>query len=340
VEAPCPRCDSPLLLRLPKGVEDGTFSVDCQDCGKNIEVDISITSQGRERIRINGKLLRGPREPKPEKVEVKEEAVLVKEEKVPNYHRRTRIAFILLVIVGILGIISSIVTVTSSFTIRDLEDQSPNETSTFSLWAIDSETGRSIGGVDVILTSGGYSKSGTTDQEGLVVMNDVRTGVVDIELKHPDYRTTRGEVVITKGSPNVIDVPMVPGSPTDIEPLPLEQFRSPRYSSQLTSITGLVMFISSLFGLVAAFFVRSREFFTLAVIAGFLSLFSFGFLVGTILAIVSLVLVITSYRGFSHNYQLKMLLEEQGREDLKHFFKSQRGPPLGLPPAEDVESWD
>lgn len=340
MEAPCPNCDSPLLLRLPKGVEEGTFSVDCQDCGRSIEVDIEITARGKDRIRINGKVFRGSGMSSPGKVEVREEAVLAEEKKIPDYGRRTRIAFYMFLIVCMLGVVSSIVTVTSSFTIKDLEEQSPNETSTFSLWVIDSETGRSIKGVDATLTSGGYSISGTTDQGGLVVFTDVRTGVMEVELYHPDYRTTQGEVVISKGSPNVLDVPMVGGSPSDIEPLALEQFKSPTYSSQLTSITGLVMFLSSLFALVAAFFVRSREFFTLTVIAGFLTLFSFGFLIGTVLAIAALIMVITSYRGFSHNYQLMMLLEEQGREDLKNFFIGQRGPPPGLPPARDVESWD
>jgi len=331
-----------VILRLPKDSQEGTFSVNCQDCDHPIEVDVRITPSGRERIRIDGKPLTSTL---PKKTAVilepskKKEIVVAmegQEEEVTwgsDYNRRIKAAFWILLIVGVLGIASSIATVTSSFTIKDLEEQSPNDTVTFSVWVFDSTSGRSIQGVDVSLRDGTYYVNGTTDNEGLVVLHNVRTGDLEMVLHHPDYKTSSGSVFISRGTPNVLDVPMEEGNPSESVGAPLTTLESRTYSGELTNIMALVMFLSSILALISAFFVRSREFFTLAVISAFLSIFSFGFLVGTVLSLIAIILVINSYRGFTHNYQLRMVLEEQGREDLKNFFMGHRAPPPQLPPA-------
>lgn len=344
VEAPCPNCGMPVILRLPKGAEEGDFSVDCQDCSEAIDLEVSLTPNGKERIRINGRLYRPPKPPL-EKVTVKEKRRIphkvvmeeVREDKEekwgPDYHRRITISFWVLIVIGVLGIASSIATVTSSFTIRDLEEQSPNESVTFSVWVFDSENGRSIEGAGVILHSDGYSINGTSNNEGLVVLKNVRSGKLEMEIRHEEYKTSTGTIWISKGSPNVLDVPMEKGSPSEIVEIPLTTLESKKYSSGLTNITAIIMFLSSMTAFVAAFFVRVRDFFTLAVISAFLSIFSFGFLIGSILALIILIVIINSYRGFSHNYELRMILEEQGREDLKKFFTEQVGQFPQLPPA-------
>ncbi len=270
------------------------------------------------------------------------EVVIEEEDKkrTPNYTKRTRIALWFLVIAGVLGLISSVATVTNSFTIKDLEEQSPNDLATFSVWVLDSETGRSLDGVSISLSSGSYYVNSTTDSEGLAVMNNVRTGVLEIEISHPGYKTVRGEAVISKGSPNVLDIPMEKGPTSDEVSLPLTQLRTPKYTSGLTSITAVIMFLASLMAFVSAFFLRAKEFFSLSVITAFLPIFSFGFIIGSLFSLAAVVLIINSYGGFSHNYDLKMILEQQGREDLKNFFRGERRAPLGLPPVNDAESWD
>ncbi|MGA1873059.1 MAG: hypothetical protein ACMUHY_05250 [Thermoplasmatota archaeon] len=343
MEASCPSCGTQVILRLPRGAQEGAFSVNCQDCGQNIDLEIMVSRSGKERIRINGKVFSPPSVEPSEPSTGKRGKVLVATEVEddgdvevrwgPDYSTRIRIAFFLLIIVGILGIASSIATVTSSFTIRDLEEQSPNDTVTFSVWVLDAATGRSLEGVDVSLRDGSYYVNGSTDNEGLVVLRNVRTGSLDMVLHHPEYKTTKGSVYISKGTPNVLDVPMERGSPSETAEAPLTTLEARTYSPELTNIMAIVMFLSSISAFISAFFVRSREFFTLAVIMAFLSIFSFGFLIGTLLSLAAVIIVINSYRGFFHNYELRMLLEEQGREDLKQFFMMQRPQPPQLPPV-------
>lgn len=340
VEAPCPNCGTPVILRLPRGAEEGEFSVDCQDCSEEIDLEVSMTSTGKERIRINGRLYRPPKphletvtvkeKKRPPKIEIEEE----EEEKWgPEYSRRLNFAFWTLIVIGILGIASSIATVTGSFTIRDLEEQSSNNTINLNMWVIDSETGRSIEGANVILRADGYAVNGTSNNEGLVVFKEVRSDKLSMEIRHDDYKTSAGTVWISKGTPNVLDVPMERGSPSETVEAPLTTFESKKYSSGLTNITAVIMFLSSGTAFIAAFFVRARDFFSLAVISSFLSIFSFGFLIGSVLALIVLIIVINSYRGFSHHYELRMILEQQGREDIKKFFTDRIPQPPRLPPA-------
>jgi hypothetical protein len=156
---------------------------------------------------------------------------------------------------------------------------------------------------------------------------------MDMEIRHEDYKTSTGAIWISKGSPNVLDVPMEKGSPSETVEAPLTTLESKKYTSGLTNIAAVIMFLSSIMAFVAAFFVRARDFFTLTVTSAFLSIFSFGFLIGSILALITLIIIINSYKGFSHHYELRMILEEQGREDLKNFFTRQISQPPQLPPA-------
>ncbi|MEA3557747.1 MAG: carboxypeptidase-like regulatory domain-containing protein [Candidatus Thermoplasmatota archaeon] len=264
---------------------------------------------------------------------VKGPQVEIIEEKGPDLSRRLKVVMVMLIVIGILGIGSSIATVTSSFSIKDLEERSPNDASTFSLWVMDAETGRPIENVQVTLGDGDHNITGATDQEGLVVFTRVKAGPVDVILSVEGYKTTTGEIVIMKGSPNVIDVPLERGSPSEEVSMLTTQFRSEKYTTSYTNLMAAVMFISSLMAGIGAYLVYRKEFYTIAVITAFLSIFSFGFLIGSLLSLISLILLINSYNGFSHNYHLRMLLETQGREDLKKLFKSNTGPPPGLPPV-------
>ncbi|MBN1390153.1 MAG: carboxypeptidase regulatory-like domain-containing protein [Candidatus Thermoplasmatota archaeon] len=339
IEAPCPGCGTHIILRLPGGAQEGVFSVECQDCGDSIDLEIRSTVDGEETITMNGKVLEHTPQRRASEMTFDRDVTLGSDPHDdvgswgPDYSRRIRSAFWILIIVGILGLASSIATVTSSFTIKDLEEQSPNDTVTFSVWVFDSTTGRSVGGVEVKLTDGTYYVNGTSDNEGLVVFRNVRTGNFEMLLHHPQYKSTRGDVHISKGTPNVLDVPMETGNPSDTAETPLRSIGSKQYSPELTNIMAILMFLSSLSAFISAFFVRMRDFFTLAVTSAFLSIFSFGFLLGTLLSMVAIIIVIFSYRGFYHQYELRMLLESKGREDLRNLFTGDTGTQPRLPPA-------
>ncbi|MBN1539878.1 MAG: carboxypeptidase regulatory-like domain-containing protein [Candidatus Thermoplasmatota archaeon] len=340
IEAPCPGCGTPVILRLPDGADEGSFSVECQDCDELIDLDIKRTPDGGERILMNGRVLeRSPPEDAPERMTGRKKASakpeIIKDGATwgADYSRRMVVAFWILVIVGILGLASSVTTVTNSFTIKDLEEQSPNDTVTFSVWVFDSDTGRPIPGASIAITDGSYYANGTSDSEGLIVLDNVRTGQFQMFIHHHDYKTTKGDIFISKGTPNVLDVPMEIGNPSQTAEAPLVPIGSRTYSPGLTNIMALLMFMSSVSAFISAFFVRMREFFTLAVISAFLSIFSFGFLLGSILSLAAIIIVINSYRGFYHNYELRMLLEEKGREDIRNLFTNRDQIPPRLPPA-------
>lgn len=338
IDARCPSCDSEVILRLPKGVEDGTFEVNCRECSEIIELDLRLLPNGNERIRINGvPFRRTGKIPKPklEEVQVKAPKVEIIQEKTVNFDRRLRIVMVLFLIIAVLGFASSIATITSSFSIRDLEERSENDVSTFSVWVLDSETGRPIQDAEVYLSSDEFNRSGTTDIEGLVIFERVATGSLDIRLNADGYKTTSGDIVVMKGSPNVIDIPMERGDPGETVPMLTKQFESEDYSASYTNIMAAIMFMSSITAAAGAYLVSKKELYGLTVILGFLSIFSFGFLIGSLLSTVVIVVLIVSYKGFSHNYNLRMLLESQGREDLKDLFRPSRAKVMGLPPADD-----
>ncbi|MFO8050167.1 MAG: carboxypeptidase-like regulatory domain-containing protein [Thermoplasmatota archaeon] len=334
IETRCPECRTPVSLRLPRGAQKGSFEVKCNECSAIIDLEIRPSARGKERIRVNGKPIRSSRmklDLETEKADVIGPKVEVLEG--PDHERRLRIVMVMFIIISILGMASSIATVAGSFSIKDLEERSPNDVSTFSVWVLDSGTGRPIRGVSVTLEGGDHYLNKTTDLEGLVVFQNVRTGPLEITLEADGYKTTSGEVVIMKGSPNVIDIPMEKGSSEETVPILTTQFRSKDYSTSYTNLMAAVMFLSSVLALAGAYLVHKKEFFTVAVFIAFLSIFSFGFLIGSLMSLVVIIMLVSSYDGFSHNYHLRMLLESQGRKDLKRLFTEDEASPPRLPPA-------
>jgi hypothetical protein len=212
------------------------------------------------------------------------------------------------------------------------EEKSPNNLVTLSVWIIDAESGRALEDVNVTLSTGSANFSGSSDDQGLVVMEKIVTGEMDLIITKEGYKTVKSGITIKKGSPNVIDVPMEKGSEAEEQPILVHQFRTKRYSGLFTNVAASLMFLSSLMALISAFFVYRKEFFSLALFSAFLSIFSFGFLAGSILALIAAVLIIFSYDGFSHTHTLLEMLEKMRRDNLKKLRPADRKFP-GLPPG-------
>lgn len=231
-------------------------------------------------------------------------------QKVKRAKKRTlKIAALILFIAGVLGILSSVSTVMGSFSIRDIEEQTRAEYASLSVTVIDSMTGRPIQDVQVTLTYLDANYTEMTDSSGLAVLKNVPPGSADITLKKEGYREIESTIVLKKGIPNVLDIPMEEGSTSDVMPILTPQFVSRRYSSLLTDIMAMVMFLSSVLAFVGAYYTYRGEFFILAIVSAFLSVFSFGFFMGSLLSGAATILIIFSYGSFSHTHVLRQLLE-------------------------------
>ncbi len=313
LDSRCPKCGNQLNLRLPKDLDEGEFTVKCHLCSTRL--DVSVRPDGRSmKINVRSRPTRmvAPRPGQFGPELVGPPTVDMDRNRLP-YKKRLRVAFIVLIIVGMLGIMSSLLTLSVSFRIKDLEEQSPNDTADLNLWILDETTGRGIFEAVVTVTSRDFNQTASSDNEGLVVMRDVKIGGMVLTIDKEGYRTASGNIVVKKGSPNVLDIPMRRGDPSDITALPTQPFKNKTYNPLFTDMAAILMMLSGLMAFISAFFVQIRDFFFLALIGAFLSIFSLGFFIGSVLALIGLILIILSYEGFEHNHQLTRYLEMYGK---------------------------
>jgi hypothetical protein len=318
-------------------MDQGTFSLDCPNCNKELDIEVRGEKDSDPVIRINGRIVEKRKsvplkfEKTPGKKIVKAAEISLRED-LP-YGRRMRVISILLILVAILGMVSSFSTIIGTFSIYDLEEKSPNSLVTLSVWIIDEGSGRALEGVNVTLTDGSVNFTGVSNDQGLAVIEDLVTGELEMEISKEGYKTVRSGITIKKGSPNVVDIPMERGDQTEEMPILVHQFRVKTYSRIITNVAATLMFLASLMALVSAFFVYRKEFFSLALFSAFLSLFSFGFLLGSVLAFIALVMMIFSYDGFSHTHTLIDMIERMRKEDLRTMLRSSDRKIPGLPPT-------
>jgi len=352
----CPNCSRKLKLRVPEGSRSGQFQFECGRCGESFIIDIpdrrgrslnvvpvarGISLESRSEEKEKGKDENDDRRgrkrsrvtldesPDPS-VKRKRAGVETDEGKLPA---KMKAAAILLIIVGLLGITYSILTVSGAFILTDLEEKSEGDSASLAVWVIETDTGRSVAAVNVTLTTDDGRLTSLTDEEGLVIFDDLKVGTHPITLFKAGYISREGDVLVTKGTPNVIDVPMEPGDENVYEPIPTKQYRSEVYRTTLTNFMAVLMMISSILAFLGAYFVMKREFFALALGLAFISSFSVGFLLSTLLAVISLLLIILSYDDFYHNYRLKRFLEVLGKEEIKRLFTREEEKRPALPPV-------
>ena len=334
LESECPICHQELILRPPSGMDTGEFTFTCHSCGE--EIKIEIHSKRGDRFTIEPG--RGKRKTDREIKRKKSKVILEEEDEWEEPHhrgdnkRRFLIMTIAMIIVGILGISSSISTLAGTFGIKDLEEQTPQDFASLSIWVIDSSSGEGIQGVEIEIDSENVNLTTETDENGLGIFNKVMAGEIGITLSKEGYKRVEGTLIVRKGVPNVQDIPMEKGEQSQTIPIRIQQFETEDYSNFITDLIAVVMMLSSLMAFVAAYSIYKREFFSLAVFTSFLSLFSFGFFIGSFIAFILLISVIFSYRGFYHTHLIKWFLENRGREDLMDFFKARREETPRLPP--------
>ncbi len=335
------------MLRLPRGRKEGDFDLSCSEC--DVELRLEIPEHGRIGYEITGQRKRGRKrrgtvetgtgEKRREldlsigkKKDKKEEEL----EPAPDpFKKRLRLATILLVISGVLGIIASTVTMTGSLSVRDIQEHASGEMISITVWVFNSTSGEGIEGALVTLQDGELDFTTLTDSEGLAVVRNLRSGDTSILIRRSGYITIEGDIHIEKGVPNVLDVPMDPGREEEVGTLRITKFESGSHSPVYTNIMSVLMLLASLMAFVGAYFTFKREFFFLALISAYLSTFSFGFLLGTILSIVGIFLIIFGYDGFDHTYRLRWLVDRIREQKLATILRREeraypRLPPVGI----------
>lgn len=295
LQVKCPSCGIALNLRLPEGENRGSFNSTCYACGSDIDVNVLDARKNRLRLSIS----RGQRSRA-----VPSDPRIKKSRKMP-----LKISALILLVAGILGILSSISTVMGSFSIRDIEEQTKAEYTSLSVTVIDSVTGRPIEGVRVTVGYGNVNYTEFTDSSGLAVLKGLPPSSGQITLQKEGYRGIESNIMLKKGIPNVLDIPMEEGESTDVMPILTPQFVGRTYSTLLTDIMAMVMFLASVMAFVGAYYTYRGEFFILAIISAFLSIFSFGFFIGSVLSAGATISIIFSYDSFSHTHVLRQLLE-------------------------------
>lgn len=347
IKTRCPACETRLKLRMPPGTRRGQFVFTCDHCDAHFMIDIPDSKSSElDVIAISGPgvlvddkhIRRAPGLDREKKSTVKAERrskVEVIDEGREKRYRRLTIVTVLLLLTGGLGVLYSIVNISNSFAIKDIEQQQSGDWASFTIWALDSQNGRGLEGVNVTVISDDRTVSGLTDSEGLVVIEGLDAGKKTLNLSLDGYHSNTGIVHIRIGTPNVVDIPMTQGNPSIVDPLPTKQFGSSSPPFLLTDFMAILMMLSAFMAFLSAYFVHRREFFSLALGLAFLSSFSVGFVVGSIFSVISIFLIITSYKGFSHTYELRWILERVGREDIRRFFSQEREVQKleGLPPV-------
>jgi hypothetical protein len=304
----CPECEAELSLRLPPDQKSGEFSFTCDECGS--EQNVVVGPKGAKKFRTVSR----------RKVLKRAEEVIFK----PSRKMRLKVSAAFLVIAGILGLIFSLMTVTESFTIKDIEQQTEGEYTTLTVAVIDSTTGRPVTDALVSLSGGSGNLTGYTDLAGLFVLQGVPPGTSTISLTKDGYKTVRSEITLRKGTPNVLDIPMEEGDPMETIPIRTTQFVTKDYSTLVTNVMALIMFLTSIVSLISAYFTFRGEFFALSLVGAFVSIFSIGFVIGSVLSLIATIVITFSYNEFTHTHVLKRLLDLRKRGELIGGFRKEQ----------------
>jgi hypothetical protein len=298
IQAICPGCRTELSLRLPQSCDEGEFSFQCYKCGTVANIDIQDLDCRKFTMRRAGK---GP---------VRSENPIPRPSK---RKARLKVAAVLLVLAGILGLLSSVLAVSQSFSIVDSEDLVRSDYTTLSVSVIDAVSGRPIEQVEVTVTAGSVNYTSYTNTAGITNLR-VPPGSSVINLHKDGYKSVDSDITTKKSTPNVLDVPMEKGDPSETIPIRTPQFVSKKDSTLITDVMAMIMFLTSVISFVAAYYTYKGEFFLLAIVGSFLAIFSFGFFIGSILAIVATSIITFSYHHFSHTHVLQKLLDLRREE--------------------------
>lgn len=217
---------------------------------------------------------------------------------------RLKVAFVLLLIVFVLGLIhgvNSVLQGTNEGVVRDIEK--PDYVDIHGR-VIDSQTGQPIKNIKVSIMETGQSNYTNTD--GQYYIPNVKTGDHNIKVEAKGYVDIIKVVTLDPELMGIIDFELdegvgVKNIDDSIAILQQEEQKGINFFA-------VMIIIFACFGLVSAILIYFRNFFLLCVLCAFLSILSIGAIFGFILGLIAFILIILSSSEFE---KPKSLLEMQ-----------------------------
>lgn len=213
-----------------------------------------------------------------------------------NPCRRLQIVAALLVIVGVLGIavvVGNYIS-PSGEGLSDLLDEPKADV----MGQVKTADGTPLVGARV--TDVRSDESYVTGVSGWYFLEDIRTGRVELRMEADDYKTVIKTVTIERGE-SIVDIVAVPGTgEIEVEGTVVPGPGDPGKGTVL--LVGAIIIASGL-ALVAAYFAYSHIRYPIVLTSAVLGLLTWGWYVGSVAALIALILVLPLRREFRDNPQ-------------------------------------
>lgn len=277
----CPKCKGEIPLSLPEGGSGDHFDLQCPNCDEKFIIAVERMKKDDHHIEWE----------KRKKVVRKDPKFLVR----PRFQRRMKIAAAMLALAFILGMTTGILTSIYGFVIPNPDIFFNTETSSISGSIIDMD-GNPMKGASVSVI--GESFTTVSNINGIYVLEGVPLGDYTLRVELEGHRTVTKKITVTAGSPNIFDFTMLEGSSSDTiredETFDIAQ----QEEGNMGLITSLAIIISSIFALLGAYLVFTKQRFVVAVVCVTLGIMSIGFGFGIILSIASLIIILQTRSSF------------------------------------------
>jgi hypothetical protein len=278
----CPRCKGELSLELPDKDYEADYSIECPNCNEQFLINVEKLHKQEPVVEWE----------KRKKIVRKDPTLLIK----PRYSNRLRVATAFLVLAFVLGLTTGILTSLYGFIIPNPDIFFETETTKISGSIIDME-GDAMEGVTVSVMDSSFSD--VSNSLGIYLIEAVPVGDYTIKVEMAGYRTVILKITATAGQPNIHDIVLKRGDPADTEEMDKSREVTEKGGTLITVTTIAAILFSSLFALLGAYLVFTRQRFLFAVGCAVLGIMSIGFGIGSVLCVVTLVLLISSKQGFN-----------------------------------------
>ena len=278
----CPRCKGELSLELPDKNYEADYSIDCPNCNEQFLINVEKLHKQEPVIEWE----------KRKKIVRKDPTLLIK----PRFKNRLRVATAFLVLAFVLGLTTGILTSLYGFIIPNPDIFFETETAKVEGSVLNFE-GDPLEGVIVTVIDSSFSDVSNT--LGIYLIEEVPVGDYTIKAEMAGYQSVKMKITVTAGKPNIHDIVLKRGDPSFVEELD-NSFPVTKKEDTLVAVTTIAaILISSFFALLGAYLVFTRQRFLFAVGCAVLGIMSIGFGIGSVLCVITLVLLISCKQGFN-----------------------------------------
>jgi hypothetical protein len=217
--------------------------------------------------------------------------------------RRLKIAGILLIIVFVLGLLHGINSLLTGYITPITTEEDKPEYSDISGTIIDNRTGRPIKNCKIIVLKTGQTSVSNTD--GQYFIPNVKAGIHRISADSSGYIKVIKRVTVDPELMGRINFELDEGIGNKAidESITLTE----QNKNEDVNIFSVLILIFAFFGIVSALLAFRRTFFLICSFCAFISIMSIGFFIGSFLAIIAFILIVSSTEGFERTPTLPMV---------------------------------